>query len=359
MSLFHAYCHLESGPIEFDPADAQVFYDDASGYLVVYRDGTFFVSPVHSREIQAQKIDFIRRAPVIGVRFSMDKRHVAVQRSHTDVDVINLLDRSEVTVSCKGKGQGNMVHGFFWCNTSLCDIVLVTLTGVELLKASSGSGDPYKLVKHDKRPICWYHYLHQARLLVLCTGKDYGTIQCFQFAPSKLIKLPDFDPEQGSNGRRARLEGRDFVPCRLYDKLCCLQISAARQELIVYQLGQGAIGRLCTINLFTSSDNFTVSVLDSLLVVHGSDSRITMIFDIRLHQWTSHPIVAPLPLGGPPPEGAEGGGGGEGGEGLLFSPAEQVVKDWQVTIPRHSFLDTLDYTLYAILSTLYTIHYAL
>ncbi len=30
--------------------------------------------------------------------------------------------------------QGNMVHGFFWVNTTLCDLALITLTGVELLK---------------------------------------------------------------------------------------------------------------------------------------------------------------------------------------------------------------------------------
>lgn len=78
--------------------------------------------------------------------------------------------------------------------------------------------------------------------------------------------------------------------------LCAFLIRFFVQELIVYQLGQNAIGRLCSINLFTSSERFGVSVIDSLLVVHNQDSKITMVFDVLLHQWTGHPIVAPLPI---------------------------------------------------------------
>ncbi len=69
----------------------------------------------------------------------------------------------------------------------------------------------------------------------------------------------------------------------------------------MYQLGKDAIGKLCTINLFSACDHYAVSVIDNLLAVHNTDSRISMIFDVWLQQWTNHPIAAPLPLVIPPP----------------------------------------------------------
>ena len=47
--------------------------------------------------------------------------------------------------------------------------------------------------------------------------------------------------------------------------------------------------------------NFSAGwLLRNYYKVHNTDSRITLIFDIWLQQWTSHPVTAPLPLGGPP-----------------------------------------------------------
>ena len=76
----------------------------------------------------------------------------------------------------------------------------------------------------------------------------------------------------------------------------CLRACSARHSL-VYDLTSPEPVRRCTVNLFSACDSYAVSVCDHLLVVHNTDSRITMIFDIWLQQWTSHPVAAPLPLG--------------------------------------------------------------
>jgi len=47
-----------------------------------------------------QTIDFIRRGPVLDVRLSLDKRHVCIQRSSTDVDFVSLQDATEVAYQC-------------------------------------------------------------------------------------------------------------------------------------------------------------------------------------------------------------------------------------------------------------------
>ena len=47
-----------------------------------------------------QTIDFIRRGPLLDVRLSLDKRHVCIQRSSTDVDFVSLQDATEVAYQC-------------------------------------------------------------------------------------------------------------------------------------------------------------------------------------------------------------------------------------------------------------------
>ena len=56
-------------------------------------------------------------------------------------------------------------------------------------------GESLKLVRHEKRAIHWFIWNYSARLMMLCSGKDYSCIQCFQFLPDRLMKIPDFDPE--------------------------------------------------------------------------------------------------------------------------------------------------------------------
>ena len=199
---------------------------------------------------------------MLDARFSLDKRHVCIQRSSTDVDFVSLQDATEVAYQCREKGKGNTIHGFVWCNTSLCDLCLVTEMGLELVKLSPKL-DGVKLVKHEKRAVDWFHYYHPCRTLLLCSGKDHSCLQPFQLLPDKLLKMPDFDPEVAiaPGGRRARLDRQSITVCKLYDKLCCIYIFAARQELLVYQLGKEAIGKLCTVNLFSTCDSYAVSGL--------------------------------------------------------------------------------------------------
>mmetsp|Transcript_36257 Transcript_36257/g.85934 ORF Transcript_36257/g.85934 Transcript_36257/m.85934 type:complete len:652 (+) Transcript_36257:212-2167(+) len=333
MALFHSHCHLQPNPVTFDNEQTQIFFDGGNEYLVVYKDAVFTVSSLQDRTIPPQTLDFVRKDAVLEVRFSLDKRHICIQRSHTDIDVVNLQDGSELNYSCKGKGSGIMVHGFVWVNNAMCDLAVVTNGGLELLKLSPKL-DALKMVKHDKRPVHWFVYSYPNKLMLLCSGKDYSCIQSMQFMPDKVLKMPDFDPEVSSKSgakKEGRLEKSSFIPCKLYDKLCCVYVFAARQELIVYQLGKDAIGKLCTINLFSACDHYAVSVMDNLLAVHNTDSGISMIFDVWLQQWTSHPIAAPLPLGGPPPKLEEG-------EARDVEPAENFVQEWEFEHP-HYILD--------------------
>ena len=56
---------------------------------------------VFVRSSCGQTIDFIRRGPVLDVRLSLDKRHVCIQRSSTDVDFVSLQDATEVAYQCQ------------------------------------------------------------------------------------------------------------------------------------------------------------------------------------------------------------------------------------------------------------------
>jgi len=133
-------------------------------------------SAMQARHIPPQTIDFIRRGPVLDVRFSLDKRHVCIQRSSADVDFVSLQDATEVAYQCREKGKGNMIHGFVWCNTALCDMCLVTEMGLELVKLAPKL-EGVKLVKHERRSVNWFQYYHPCRTLLLWYVYLYSTLK--------------------------------------------------------------------------------------------------------------------------------------------------------------------------------------
>mmetsp|Transcript_30704 Transcript_30704/g.70779 ORF Transcript_30704/g.70779 Transcript_30704/m.70779 type:complete len:723 (+) Transcript_30704:80-2248(+) len=293
MSLAYSHVHLQADPVRFNP-DGQIFVDDAQMVLTVYRQGVFIVHSMKDARADPKTISFVNPGDVLSVKFSSDHRFLSLQRSSTEIEIVNLKLTTEFRLSCKSS-KGNEILGVVWINNDIYDLCLICTTGLELYKMSP-KADSMKLSKHIKQQNNWFLYSHPNRLLMLCAGKEANAVQCYQFPPNGLIKMRQFMPDTRQDDRR--LQPQDFVLSKLYDKLCCIFINGFHQELIVYQLGRDAVARHSVINLYTACDRFAVSVIDNLLVVHNTDSQITMLFDI--HSKNKLPVAAPLPLGGPP-----------------------------------------------------------
>lgn len=66
----------------------------------------------------------IKEGPVLGVRFSLDGKILAVQRSHHEVEFINKETGMVFRQQCKPGTE--RILGLFWTDCPTCDLVLVT-----------------------------------------------------------------------------------------------------------------------------------------------------------------------------------------------------------------------------------------
>lgn len=67
--------------------------------------------------------DQIGEGPVLSIRFSLDLKLLAVQRSHHEVQIQNR--ESGDTFSFKCRSESERILGFFWTDSPTCDIVFV------------------------------------------------------------------------------------------------------------------------------------------------------------------------------------------------------------------------------------------
>lgn len=67
--------------------------------------------------------DSLTEGPIVSIRYSLDLKFIAVQRSDQE---IQFWDRgSGETFSQRCKSESESILGFFWTDCPLCDIVFV------------------------------------------------------------------------------------------------------------------------------------------------------------------------------------------------------------------------------------------
>ena len=151
-------------------------------------------------------------------------------------------------------------------------------------------------------------------------------MQVLQFGSNAIIKTPKFEPQQGELGASG-LRRQDFLVGPLYDRLIVAHIKYSTQELLVFQAGKDCVALLAVQPLFSASESFLMSLIDSIIVVHFLDSKFSLLFDLRFS--SEKAVCAPLPIGAPSgdPAFAED------------TDVELIVGKWQLVYP-NVVLDT-------------------
>lgn len=67
--------------------------------------------------------DSISEGPILSVRFSLDEKLIAIQRTNCEMQFL-LRDAGE-TFTHRCKSESESILGFFWTDCPSCDIVIV------------------------------------------------------------------------------------------------------------------------------------------------------------------------------------------------------------------------------------------
>ena len=281
--------------LEFDEGDSQVRFDEATRNLILIKHHTFEAVPLN-RSLPPIQVE--SHGKVENVRFSLNHRFAAVQRNDTELEFMDLLSNTSFTHLCKGGGPKRRwrILSFHWTGTPVADFVVATTAGIEFYLVLPEKST-LKLVKVMAHSVAWVVYSHVTRLILLATGPQDNLIHGIQIQSSSLVRIPKFEvvlaPPADDSPSSSRMRGighaklrRSLLPgnlsvVRLYDMIFCAHVETEKQQVHLYQLFKDFVVKKYALAVY--SRTAAISVSDNLLVVHAIDSKVALIFDLRIN----------------------------------------------------------------------------
>ncbi|GLT38636.1 hypothetical protein SLA2020_128690 [Shorea laevis] len=314
-----------------------LFYDDGTKLLIsttsnqVISWKTVPFSPFATRTT-----DSISEGPILAVRFSLDEKLIAVQRSNSEIQFW-LRETGEV-FNQKCKSESESILGFFWTDCPLCDIVVIKTSGLDLFAFDLVS-KTLILVETRKLNVSWYVYTHESRLVLLASGMQCKTFNGFQLSSAGIIRLPKFEMVIAKSEANSKpvLADEDVFIVTIYGRIYCLQIDRISMLLHCYRFYRDAVVQQGSLPIYSSK--VAISVVDNVLLVHQVDAKVVILYDIFSDSQT--PISAPLPvlLRGLPRSNSltsrSNGGESESSETSNTNDHETIIygDDWKFLVP--------------------------
>ncbi|XP_038993123.1 uncharacterized protein LOC120116781 [Hibiscus syriacus] len=268
------------------------YYDDGNKLLLSPTSDQIFSWKTAPFSLNAAPdIDSITEGPICSIRFSLDEKLIAVQRSNTSIQFFHRETGEIFTHRCKSESE--TILGFFWTDCPSCDIVVVKTSGLDLF-AFDHDLKSLVLVETKKMTVSWYVYTHESRLVLLASGMQCKTFHGFQVSSAGIIRLPKFEmvmakPETNS---KPVLASEDVYIVTVYGRIYCLQVDRVAMVLHSYRFYRDAIIQQGSLPIY--SCKVAVSVVDNVLLVHQVDAKVVILYDIFSD--SRAPISAPLPV---------------------------------------------------------------
>ncbi|XP_004136556.1 uncharacterized protein LOC101218836 [Cucumis sativus] len=274
------------------PGSRGLFFDDGNKLLICpILDQIFSWKTVPFNPAVAYTSDTITEGPILSVRYSLDLKIIAIQRSSHEIQF--LIRETGQTFSQKCRQESESILGFFWTDCPLCNIVFVKTSGLDLFAYSSDSKSLH-LVESKKLNVSCYAYTHESRLVLMASGLQCKTFHGFQLSAAGIVRLPKFEMTMAKSDANSKpvLAIEDVFIITVYGRIYCLQVDRLAMLLHTYRFYRDAVVQQGSLPIYSSS--IAVSVVDNVLLVHQVDAKVVILYDIFTD--SRAPISAPLPL---------------------------------------------------------------
>ncbi|KAL8245376.1 hypothetical protein R6Q59_011634 [Mikania micrantha] len=290
-ALSHAYIRYPPLKCRYNGSRG-LFYDDGNKLLIsptFDQVVSWKVSPFTSDV--APITDTISEGPVLSVRYSLDLKLIAVQRSNHEVQF--WVRETGETFTQKSKSESERILGFFWTDCAVCDIVFVKTSGLDLY-AYMPELKSLDLVETKKMNVSWYIYTHESRLVLLASGMQCKSFTGYQLSSAGVIRLPRFEMSMAKLDANSKpvLAAEDVHIVTVYGRIYCLQVDRVAMLLHSYRFYRDAVIQQGSLPIYSSQ--IAVSVVDNVLLVHQVDAKVILLYDIFAD--SRAPVSAPLPL---------------------------------------------------------------
>ncbi|KAK7336675.1 hypothetical protein VNO77_17221 [Canavalia gladiata] len=289
--LSHAY--IQYPPLRCNvPGSTGLFYDDANKLLISPTADQVFSWKVGPFDpLTGPTTDTIGEGPIIALRYSLDTKVIAIQRSNHEIQFRDRETGESFNHKCKPESESLL--GFFWTDSQQCNIVLVKTSGLDLYTYNSESKS-LQLVETKKLNVSWYVYTHESRLVLLASGMQCKTFHGFQISSADIVRLPRFEMVMAKSESNSKpvLAAEDVFIVTVYGRIYCLQVDRVAMLLHSYRLYRDAVIQQGSLPIYSS--RIAVSVVDNVLLIHQVDAKVIILYDLFAD--SRAPISAPLPL---------------------------------------------------------------
>ncbi|MED6152194.1 hypothetical protein PIB30_089528 [Stylosanthes scabra] len=288
--LSHAY--IQYPPIRCNvPGSMGLFYDDGNKLLLSpTADQVFSWKVVPFDPLIDPTSDSISQGPILAIRYSLDTKVIAIQRSSHEIQF--QVRETRETFSHKCRPESESILGFFWTDSQQCDIVIIKTSGLDLYAYNSASKS-LQLVETKKLNVSWYVYTHESRLVLLASGMQCKTFHGFQISSADIVRLPRFDMVMAKSEANSKpvLAAEDIFIITVYGRIYCLQVDRVAMLLHSYRLYRDAVIQQVGLLKFLYDLLF---VVDNVLLIHQIEAKVVILYDLFAD--SRAPISAPLPL---------------------------------------------------------------
>lgn len=305
------YVELCRNPIRFEPVSKanNVFFDDANKQVFAVRArGAMGVVVKGPDEKSVATFRTDDKGDVVSIKFSPDKRVLAIQRTQRAVEYVNFhsdmtSEQQEYSHACKGKAD---ILGFVW--TGVNEFVYITKKGIEHYQIQPEKRS-FKALKSVNLDVKWYFWLSNCGFLLLSTGSLGNTLHPVQFRMGVMTRLPKFEVDLPSLPRanKQALNDRDVIVAVIYESLYVIvlrhpSVASAGAEIVMYQVQKEGPARKTDVLRLDMSGRFAINVVDNLVMVHHQASKTSVIFDVKLEGKSDgyarhhYPVMSPLPI---------------------------------------------------------------
>jgi hypothetical protein len=302
---------LSQSPLRFEPVGRSnsVFFDEANKEVFSVSSGNneVLVKSLDPRRNAAIRIP--NKGPVASIKFSLDRKTLAIQRSPQIVDFVNLekkIDAVDYSQQCKGKVT--QIIGFQWTGSN--EIVFITTQGIELYQVFP-ERQMLKCLKTYSVIVKWFVFSCEMNVLLLSSGDSGNVLHPYMFRPSSANRIPKFEvelPQVTTGQAKPRLLERDVTVASLYKQIYIVIVKSWSKipggaEIALYLLTKESVARKTAVLKLDMTGRFAINAVDNLLLVHHQASKTSVMFDIH---WDGneqpgpvtvhHPVVSPLPI---------------------------------------------------------------
>ncbi|KAJ8754517.1 hypothetical protein K2173_005678 [Erythroxylum novogranatense] len=293
MSSTMSHAYIQYPPMRCSITGSRgLFYDDGNKLLISpTSDQVYLWKTTPFSPHEAPTSDPISEGPILSIRYSLDARFRAIQRSSQEIQFWQKETGDTFNHKCKSESES--ILGFFWTDCPLGDIVLVKTSGLDLLSFDSESKS-LQLVETRRLNVSWYVYTHESRLVLLASGMQCKSFTGFQLSTAGIIRLPRFEMVMAKTeaNNKPVLSADDVYIVTVYGRIYCLQIDRVAMLLHSYRFYRDAVVQQGSLPIYSSK--IAISVVDNVLLVHQVEAKVVILYDIFAD--SRAPISAPLPL---------------------------------------------------------------